>query len=53
MTLTDIITIIILVLILGVAVGYLIIQNKKGVKCIGCPHANSCSSKNNCSSDKK
>ncbi len=45
MTLTDIITILILLLIFCIAVIYLIISNKKGVKCVGCPYAKSCGNK--------
>ncbi len=44
---TDIILgLIILVLVLA-AVLYIYKEKKKGVKCVGCPHAGSCSSKKN------
>lgn len=33
----------ILLLILGAVVFYLVRQKKKGVKCVGCPHAKQCS----------
>ncbi|MBO7179680.1 MAG: FeoB-associated Cys-rich membrane protein [Clostridia bacterium] len=36
----------VLVLILGAALGYVIKAKKSGEKCIGCPHAKTCSSKN-------
>lgn len=46
----NIIIIAILVVILGFAVGYVIKSKKNGKKCIGCPQACSCDSKNdNCS----
>ncbi len=37
----------VLVLILALALGYVIKQKKKGVKCIGCPDSKTCSG--NCS----
>ncbi len=40
--------------ILAFAVGYIIKQKKKGVKCVGCPHAKECALKNcNCESETK
>ncbi len=36
----------VLVLILGAALGYVIKAKKRGEKCIGCPHAKTCSSCN-------
>lgn len=42
MTLTDIIAGAIVILIVGAAVVYIIRQKKHGVKCIGCPYAESC-----------
>ncbi len=36
----------VLVLILGAAIGYVIKAKKKGEKCIGCPNAKTCNSKN-------
>lgn len=32
----------ILVVIIGAAIIYIIKEKKKGVKCIGCPHAGTC-----------
>lgn len=43
----NIIAVIVILVILGLAIGYIIKQKKKGVKCIGCPSGGSCSS-NNC-----
>lgn len=40
----DAIVVLILVLVLGLAIRYIIIQKKQG-KCIGCPSASSCSKK--------
>lgn len=36
----------ILVLIVGAAVTYIVKEKKKGVKCIGCPAAGNCPSRN-------
>ena len=36
----------IIVAIVGAAVAYIIKEKKKGVKCIGCPMAGTCASKN-------
>ena len=49
---TDVIVIALIVLIIGGAVWYIIREKKKGKKCIGCPYASSCGSKN-CSCEKK
>ena len=51
----DLIILVILVLILGIAIGYIIKEKKKGVKCIGCPFAENCAKRNQsskCSSHK-
>lgn len=40
---TNIIVIAVVVLILGLAIGYIVKTKKRGVKCIGCP-AGSCGS---------
>ena len=37
------IVVVLLLLILGFAVGYILRAKKKGQKCIGCPYAKSCS----------
>lgn len=42
----DIIIIVILAVVLGLAAFYIYKQKKKGSKCIGCPYGCSCSSKN-------
>ncbi|MBQ8293373.1 MAG: FeoB-associated Cys-rich membrane protein [Bacilli bacterium] len=42
----DLIPIIIIVLIIGAASFYLIKAKRRGQKCIGCPYAKTCSSKN-------
>lgn len=41
---TDIIVIAILILIAGLAAGYIYKAKKSGKTCIGCPHAGQCSS---------
>ena len=39
----DAIIVFLVALILGAAVGYIIIAKKRGAKCIGCPDSGSCS----------
>ncbi|MBR5543125.1 MAG: FeoB-associated Cys-rich membrane protein [Oscillospiraceae bacterium] len=39
---TNIIVIAVLLVIIGVAAGYVIKEKKSGKKCIGCPHGGSC-----------
>ncbi len=39
---TDIIIVLIVLLVLGTALWYIRREKKKGVKCIGCPHAGEC-----------
>ena len=41
----NIIIILVVVIIVGLAGGYVYKAKKSGQKCIGCPHANSCSTK--------
>ncbi len=41
---TDLIVILVVILIVGAAVAYIIKAKKAGVKCIGCPFEQSCSS---------
>ena len=41
----DIIVILIILISLILAIRYMYIQKKKGVKCIGCPYAKNCSKK--------
>lgn len=53
---TDLIVGIILIVILGSAIAYVVKAKRSGVKCIGCPSAGNCSSRNKqnscgCSSD--
>ena len=43
---TDIIVGGIIVAIVGLAIAYIRKEKKKGVKCIGCPHAGDCTKKN-------
>ncbi len=40
---TDFLVILVLILILGTAAGYVYREKKKGSKCIGCPYSGSCS----------
>ncbi len=42
----DLILVIILVGIVGAAIAYIRKEKKRGVKCIGCPSAGTCASKN-------
>ena len=42
----NIVIIAILVLILGFAIRYIVKSKKRGEKCIGCPNAKTCGSKN-------
>ncbi len=42
----NIIVIVILLVIVGGATGYIVKEKRKGTKCIGCPHGKSCDSKN-------
>ena len=44
----DLIVIAILVLILGLCIGYIVKEKKKGKKCIGCPYSSSCNTKECC-----
>ena len=39
---TDVIVIAIVVVVIGLAVGYVIKAKKRGTKCIGCPGSKSC-----------
>lgn len=47
MDLPEIIAIIAIVLIVGLALFYVIRAKKKGQKCIGCPYAKTCMNKRN------
>lgn len=46
----DFAIILILIIILGSSIAYIIKEKRKGVKCIGCPFAESCSKKKKASS---
>lgn len=41
----DVIVLGIIVLILGLAIGYIVKEKKQGSKCIGCPFAKTCAKK--------
>ncbi len=41
---SDIIVIAIVVVVLGLAIGYIVRQKRSGAKCIGCAHSKTCSS---------
>ena len=48
---TNIIVVIVILAIVGVAVAYIIREKKRGVKCIGCPYAEQCANKGKCSNE--
>lgn len=48
---TNFIVVMIILLIIGVAIAYIVKEKKKGVRCIGCPAAGTCSHKCNRISD--
>lgn len=47
----DLFVILILVIIIGGALTYIMSSRKKGITCIGCAQAKSCSSNTNCDSN--
>ena len=49
MTPTDIIVLVIIALVIGGASFYIIRAKRRGQKCIGCPHAKTCTSHCTCS----
>ena len=53
MTTADYIVLVIVLAILGFAIGYIVKAKKSGQKCIGCPHSKSCSGGCGCSNTKK
>lgn len=58
MTVTDIVIVIVLLAIVGIAAGYIIKEKKSGAKCIGCPDSKTCAHKcagctGNCASARK
>ncbi len=46
---TNVIVILIVAVIVGVAIAYIVKEKKKGTKCIGCPSAGTCTHKGKCS----
>ena len=44
----DIIVVAILLVIVGAAIYYIRREKKRGVTCIGCPHAGTCAKKSQC-----
>ncbi len=40
----NVIVVLVVLLIVGFAIGYIVRQKKSGAKCIGCPHSKSCGS---------
>ncbi len=50
---TNIIIVLVVVVILGLAISYIIREKKSGSKCVGCPHGKSCNTKkdNSCGCD--
>ena len=42
----DLIAVLIIISVISLATGYIIKSKKKGIKCIGCPSASCCPSKN-------
>ena len=47
----DIMIAVVLLIIIGAAVVYIVKERKRGVKCIGCPHAGTCAHKMKSSGD--
>ena len=47
----NVILVVILALVIGLAVWYIYKSKKAGAACIGCPYAKECASKKKCSSD--
>lgn len=41
----DILVLVVIVLLLGLAIGYIVREKKRGVQCIGCPYASNCAKK--------
>ncbi len=46
MNITDIVILLVLIVIIGLACAYIIKAKKSGAKCIGCPMSKQCGSKN-------
>ena len=47
----DVLVVLVLILVLGLAVFYIVKKKKSGAKCIGCPYASSCGNKGASSSN--
>lgn len=45
MTVTDIVIVMVLLAIVGIAAGYIIKEKKSGARCIGCPDSKTCAHK--------
>lgn len=43
MIVDDIIAAIVIVVIVGLAIGYIVKEKRRGAKCIGCPYGKTCS----------
>lgn len=41
----DLIVILVILAIVGIAISYIVKEKKRGVKCIGCPQAGACAKK--------
>lgn len=51
---SDLVVILIVALVVGLALAYIIREKKRGVKCVGCPYAKNCGScHGSCSSQNK
>lgn len=48
----NVIVVLILVIVVGLACRYIYKKNKNGIKCMGCPYAGSCSNKDSCPDNK-
>jgi len=43
---TNLIVVVILIIIVGAAIAYIVKEKKRGTRCIGCPAAGNCPSRN-------
>ena len=53
MTVPEIIAIMALAAVLGIAIGYIIYTKHKGGGCVGCPYSKSCAGECSCKGNKK
>ncbi len=53
MIVDDIIAAIAIVVIVGLAIGYIVKEKRRGAKCIGCPHSDSCGKSCSCGTRSK